>query len=291
LRLGSVQDPGPFSFWHDMTLFDPILEPVGDAVAVTRVRLLVAYDGVPFHGFAENVGVRTVAGVLRAAVERVLGHQIQLSVAGRTDRGVHAWGQVVSFDAATATLDLEHLLRACNKLCRPSIVVREAHIAPPGFDARFSARSRVYRYRLLNTRLRNPMLVSATWHVAETIDLNAMRLAGDALLGEHDFSSFCRKPRPVPGSRAADGVDGVPSLVRRVRRVEWRRLDEGILELEIEANAFCQQMVRAITGTLVDVGTGRLRAGQIGDILAARDRNTAGQVAPPEGLTLWHVRY
>jgi tRNA pseudouridine38-40 synthase len=280
-----------------VTLFDPAPETLGGSIPVTRVRLLVAYDGVPFHGFAENVGVRTVAGVLRAAIERVLGHQVDLSVAGRTDRGVHAWGQVVSFDAATANLDLDHLQRACNKLCRPSIVVREATIAATDFDARFSACSRVYRYRILNTTLRHPLLVGSTWHVPDALELNAMRLGSDALLGEHDFTSFCRKPRPVTSVTRAMAAKGIsvsaesPSLIRRVMRIEWHRQVDGILELEIEANAFCQQMVRALTGTLVDVGIGRLRAGQIRDILAARDRNTAGQVAPPEGLTLWHVHY
>ena len=268
-----------------MTLFDPEPEAVPDDVARLRVALVVAYDGAPFHGVAENVGVRTVAGTLREALERVLGHPISLTVAGRTDRGVHAWGQVVTFDARADRLDPAALQRACNRLCRPSIVVRSVEVKPPTFDARFSATSRVYRYRVLAAPLPNPFLRAVTWHVAEPLDLNAMRLGADALLGEHDFSSFCRRPK------SSNPLDEPASLVRDVRRIEWRARPDDVLEMEIEAGSFCHQMVRSITGTLVDVGAGRLRAGEVRGILAAKDRAAAGRVAPPDGLVLWEVRY
>ncbi len=160
-----------------------------------RVRLLVAYDGTDFHGFAENAGVATVGSTLRAAVERVLGAGVELTVAGRTDAGVHAWGQVVTFDAPADGLDLERLQRSVNGLCKPAIVVRAAEVAPDDFDARFSARWRRYRYSVLNRSVADPFLARTSWLVGDRLDLAVMRLACDPLRGEHDFSSFCRAPR------------------------------------------------------------------------------------------------
>ena len=261
-----------------MTLFEPEL-PDASAVPTVRVRLDIAYDGTGFHGFAENVGVRTVAGTLREALERVLGHRVELTGAGRTDRGVHARGQVVTFDASAERFDPVTIVRSLNKLLGPAIAVRAATIAPEGFDARFSAISRVYRYRVLNTPVHDPLLARTTWHVPAPLDLNAMRIGADALIGEHDFTSFCRKP------------DGEASLRRHVLCTTWRELGEGLLEFEIEAMSFCHQMVRSIVGTLVDMGLGKRKAGEMLAILAARDRNYAGRVAPPQGLVLWQVRY
>ncbi|HEX7094239.1 MAG TPA: tRNA pseudouridine(38-40) synthase TruA [Acidimicrobiales bacterium] len=266
-----------------MTLFEHDV-PDAPSGPTVRVRLDVAYDGSGFHGFAENVGVRTVAGVLRQALERVLGHRVVLTGAGRTDRGVHARGQVVTFDASADRVDAPALARSLNKLLGPSIAIRAASVVPDGFDARFSAIARVYRYRILNTPVHDPLLAGFAWHVPTPLDVNAMRIGADALLGEHDFTSFCR--RPAPG---ADGSE--PSMRRRVHRARWRELGDGLLEFEIEAASFCHQMVRSIVGTLVDMGAGRRKAGDMLAILAARDRAVAGRVAPPHGLVLWQVRY
>lgn len=258
-----------------------------------RVKLTVAYDGAPFHGFAPNPGVPTVAGTLQRTIERVIGHPVELSAAGRTDRGVHAWGQVVSFTAPAEGLDLEALQRSVNKLCGGTIVVRRAERVPLDFDARFSARSRVYRYTVLNRSVPDPFLRATSWWVAPPLDLRVMRLGCDPLIGEHDFSSFCRRPKDraigVAGGEQAEPT-GV-SLVRRVLDARWDDVGDGVLRFEIEATAFCHQMVRAIVGTLVEVGLGRRRAGEVSAILRARDRAAAGQVAPPEGLCLWEVRY
>jgi tRNA pseudouridine38-40 synthase len=265
-----------------MTLFEPELP--GAVAPTVRVRLDVAYDGTPFHGFAENPGVRTVAGSLREAIERVLGHRVELTGAGRTDRGVHARGQVVSFDARADGFDATALARSLNKLLGPHIAVRAAAVVEPTFDARFSATGRVYRYRVLNTHVHDPLLARNAWHVAEPLDLNALRLGADPLVGEHDFSSFCRRP--------AAGPDGAaPTLKRRVRRAGWSREGDDLLVFEIEANAFCHQMVRSVVGTLVDMGLARRKAGEMLGILAATDRHAAGRVAPPHGLILWQVRY
>lgn len=248
-----------------------------------RVRLLVAYDGTGFHGFAEQPGHRTVGGLLREAIEKVVRQRVELTCAGRTDRGVHAWGQVVSLDVPAAT-DLEALHRSLLKLCGPAVVVREVAEAAADFDARFRARSRTYRYTVLNRSVPDPFLARTAWHVPQRLEPRLLTLACDPFLGEHDFSAFCRRPKP-----AADGQP--PSLVRRVLRAGWTDLGEGVLRFEITATAFCHQMVRSVVGTVVAAGHGQLHAGDILGILRSGDRAEAAPIAPPQGLCLWHVDY
>jgi len=248
-----------------------------------RLRALVAYDGGPFHGFAANLGVRTVAGDLTDALQQILGADTTITCAGRTDKGVHGWGQVISFDAPTDHLAPTELRRALNHHCGPAIVVRAIEAAPADFDARFDAIARIYRYRILQAPVADPFRATTHWHVDQPLELAALRAGIEPLLGEHDFSSFCR--RPAPGPRGHERT-----LVRRVMRARWREQGDR-LTFEIEASAFCQQMVRAIVGTLVEVGRGRRRAGDLAGILAGRDRGAAGQLAPPHGLMLWRVRY
>ncbi|MDQ1396935.1 MAG: tRNA pseudouridine38-40 synthase [Acidimicrobiaceae bacterium] len=261
-----------------MTLFEPE-PPAAPEGPLVRVRLLIAYAGGGFRGFAVQAGVRTVAGELAKAMERVVRHRVQITCAGRTDAGVHAWGQVVHVDVRPP-VDLDGLQRACTKMLGPEIVVRSAELAADGFDARRSATERRYRYTILNTPVPNPFLAATTWHVDAPLDLRAMALACDPLYGEHDFSSFCRKP-PAPDA----------SLVRIVRHAGWQDTGEGQLRFEVAASSFCQQMVRALVGTMVDVGLGRKRAGDMAWMLRSRDRSKAGQLAPPHGLCLWEVTY
>ena len=249
-----------------------------------RVRATVAYDGGPFHGFAANEGVRTIAGELDDALSRVVGTTISVTCAGRTDRGVHAFGQVVSFDAPDDT-DLDRVRRSVNRQCGPSVVLRSLERAGDDFDARFTATGRSYRYRVLNRRDPDPFLAATAWHVTDPLDVPAMQSAADHLVGEHDFSSFCRRPKVATDAAA-------PSLVRRIETVGWQGPDdEGLLEFSITASAFCHQMVRSIVGTLVDVGRGRRSVDDVPGMLEARDRQAAGSPAPPHGLVLWSVRY
>jgi tRNA pseudouridine38-40 synthase len=245
--------------------------------------MVVAYDGSGFHGFAAQPGQRTVAGVLTEAIEKVARVPVELTCAGRTDRGVHAWGQVVSLDLP-ASVDLEGLQRSLLKLCGPAIVVREVAKAPPDFDARFSATGRTYRYTVLNRRVPDPFLAATAWHVPDPLDVELLALACDPFLGEHDFGAFCRRPKVAAGEEP-------PSLVRRVRRADWTELGDGVLRFEIEATSFCHQMVRSIVGTIVAAGHSHLRAGDIRAILKAGDRAAAAPIAPPHGLCLWHVSY
>ena len=248
-----------------------------------RVRLVVAYDGSGFHGFAANTGVRTVGGQLGRAAATVLGHPVELTCAGRTDKGVHARGQVVTFDVAADRVDLDRLVRSLNGMCGPEIAVTAAAVVDDDFDARFSATARRYRYQILNRRAPDPFLARYAWHVDDELSRPALDLACDPLIGEHDFAAFCRRPKRRDGEEA--------SLVRRVVQAEWTQRDDGVLQFEIEASAFCHQMVRSIVGTLVDVGRGKLHAGDLMRIMRSGDRNQAGDLAPPQGLTLWTVRY
>jgi tRNA pseudouridine38-40 synthase len=245
-----------------------------------RVRATVAYDGTGYSGFAvQPDGQRTIGGDLTDAISRVLGHPVELTCAGRTDAGVHAWGQVISFDADEQRLDLEALQRSINKQLRPQIAIRSIECAPSDFDARFSATARLYRYTVLNAEAPSPFLATTAWWIDAPLDLKAMRLACDPLIGEHDFSSFCRRPNDDA------------SLTRRVLDARWDECDDGVREFWIEANAFCHQMVRSIVGTLVEVGLGKKRAGDLMGIMRSGDRSNAGQLAPAHGLSLWSVRY
>jgi tRNA pseudouridine38-40 synthase len=260
-----------------------------DVVGPTvTVKLVVAYDGAAFHGFAAQPEIKTVGGTLMRTIERVLRvPEIDITCAGRTDAGVHAWGQVVSFVVPAEALDVcgtTELQQAVNKLCGPDVVVRSVEVVDDAFNARFSARSRLYRYTILNDPVPDPFLHRTTWHVPAPLDVRAMTLACDPFIGEHDFSSFCRRPKPLAGAEPV-------SLSRRVISARWEDTGEGILHLWIEANAFCHQMVRSITGTIVEAGKGKKRPGDIMGIINARDRHAAGDLAPAHGLCLWAVRY
>jgi tRNA pseudouridine38-40 synthase len=253
-----------------------------------RAKLVVAYDGTGFHGFADNAGVRTVVGVLSDALSRVARTPVALTGAGRTDAGVHAWGQVVSGDLPDGT-DLDGVVRRLNKLCGPDIAVRSAGWVNDDFDARFSARWRHYRYDVWNAAAPNPLLVGNAWHVVHPLDLDAMTAASAHVVGEHDFSSFCRRVRVDEGEPERSRVRTV--MQARWSEAPWDVGDGRLLRFEIRANAFCHQMVRSIVGTLVDVGAGKYAPGDLPSMLAAAHRGAAGQVAPPHGLTLWEVGY
>jgi len=241
-------------------------------MAVYRIDL--GYDGSGFHGYARQAGVRTVQGELEQALFRLTG-PVETEVAGRTDKGVHATGQVVSFPAPPG-LDVDRVRRSLNRQLAPEIVaVAEA---PEGFSARFSATGRTYRYLILNREAPDPFLARTSWHYETPLDVAAMSQAAAHLVGEQDFTSFCRKA-------------GERSMVRTVRRATWAGSGDGLLVFEVEAGSFCHQMVRSFVALLVEVGRGRVEAGAVPGIVAARDRHASKGVAPPHGLTLIHVTY
>lgn len=245
--------------------------------------LVVSYDGSPFHGFARQEGLPTVQGSLEDALAVAMRRHVDTVGAGRTDAGVHALGQVVSFEADIADPAPLELLRSLNALCGPAIAVREVTRAVAGFSARHSALSREYRYRIVSGPVPPLFLHRTAWWVKRPLDLVAMRRAATALQGEHDFRSFC-----VAGS--AD----LSTTVRRIERIDIERgceMGEDCLTITVVGRSFVHSMVRIVAGSLVDVGLGHRAESWIGEALSARERAAAGPTAPSHGLTLWRVTY
>jgi tRNA pseudouridine38-40 synthase len=246
---------------------------------VTTYRVDLAYDGAGFHGYARQQSVRTVQGDLEAALEPFTG-PVETFVAGRTDRGVHAAAQVVSFTVADP-IDTAAVTRSLNRRLGPEIAVKRLAEAPEGFHARFSAVGRVYEYLVLDAEAPDPFLARVSWHVTQPLDVAAMDAAAAHLLGEHDFGAFCR--------RAGDST-----LVRLVRAARWVRRPTGGADLAvftIEASSFCHQMVRSIVATCVRIGRGSASPESMAAVLASGDRALTPGPAPPHGLTLVRVDY
>lgn len=238
--------------------------------------MIVAYDGAPFRGFARQPGLDTVQGTVEAALSKIFGSDVPTSAAGRTDAGVHALGQVMSFKTERE-VQPDDLARRLNQMCGPAIAVISAGEAPHGFDARFTAEARTYEYGILTRRVHDPFARHTTWHYPHPLDRDLMAKGAAALLGEHAFDSFGR-------------VEEGRSPVRRVESIDIEQ-DGDLTTIRITANSFLQQMVRSMVGTLVLVGTGKMDPDDVGRILHARDRSQAGPVAPPHGLFLVSVSY
>jgi tRNA pseudouridine38-40 synthase len=236
----------------------------------------VEYDGTDFCGFQFQPQARTVAGELERVLARIFGREIKVTAAGRTDAGVHAAGQVVSFDAG-GNVPLEKLPIALNASLPPDLTVREAASAGETFSARFDALERYYVYAVLNRRTPSAVLRRFVHHEYRALDDGRMRAAARELCGKHDFSSFCGVP-PENGT-----------MVRTLREVEIERRGELVL-FRFAGESFLHRMVRISVGTLLEIGSGR-RSATIGETLAARDRRAAGLTAPPAGLYLAGVRY
>lgn len=241
-----------------------------------RIALLVAYDGTGFRGFARQPQRRTVQGLVEEALSQLVRVPIRTTGAGRTDAGVHAAGQVVSFEAPDGT-EPEWLAHRLNRRLAPEISIRAAAEVPETFDARHSARRRLYEYHLYRSATRDPFIDRFVVWAPGRLDIRAMRRAGRAFVGEHDFSSFCRR--------------GEGSMGRRIRSITIRASAPERLVVRFVADSFCHQMVRSIVGFLLEVGRGRRSAEDAVGAIAARDRSAAGPVAPAKGLVLLEVRY
>jgi len=260
-------------------------EPGGSeaGLAAVRIRLDIGYDGTGFSGWARQPGRRTVQETLEDALARVLSlpQPASLTVAGRTDAGVHARGQVAHADlpadrwAAAGPAAVRRLAR----LLPPDVRVHRAVLAPPGFDARFAALWRRYAYRVCDDpALADPLARHRTlWH-RSLLDLEVMNGAARAFLGEHDFAAFCRR---------REGA----STVRTLLRLDWARTGPAVAEATVVADAFCHNMVRALVGAMLKVGEGSRPPGWPAEVLAARARDPAVPVLPPHGLCLEEVGY
>ncbi len=246
-----------------------------------RIRLDVAYDGTDFRGWAAQPGLRTVEGELSTALTTVLRvPEVRLTCAGRTDAGVHARGQVVHTDLAELPEGPARLCRRLNGLLSKDLRVHRAVEAPEGFDARFSATWRRYAYRVAD----RPELVDPLRrdHVVawprRPLDEAALNAASLALLGEHDFASFCKQ---------REGA----TTIRTLLDLRWEREPAGLLVAHVRADAFCHSMVRSLVGCLLAIGEGRRSVGWASEVLAAERRDPSVAVAPAHGLTLEEVGY
>lgn len=251
--------------------------------APSVTALTVAYDGALFAGFARQPGIETVQGRLEDALRVALRREVVIVGAGRTDAGVHARAQVVSYASAPGDAAPEALRKSVNALVGPGIAVSEVRRAAPGFSARYDAVGREYRYLLVPGTVPPVALHGRAWWTKRTLDLEAMRSGADHLLGEHDFRSFC-----VTGS--AEGKRTVRH-VASLTIAPASELGEGCVEVRIAGRSFLHSMVRIIVGSLVEVGRGRRDPAWVSNALVACDRSAAGQTAPPHGLTFWSVSY
>jgi tRNA pseudouridine38-40 synthase len=240
--------------------------------------LLLEYDGTPFAGWQRQDGAPSVQQALEEAAARISGTATSSVVAGRTDAGVHASGQVAML-ALPERLDARRVRDALNFHLKPApVVVVQAALAPPGWNPRFSAVGRAYCYRILNRRARPALLAGRVWHQPHPLDVAAMQAGARHLLGRHDFTSF----------RAAACQANSP--LRTLDRLEVTR-DGDMIEVEAAARSFLHHQVRNMVGTLVQVGSGRWPADRVATILEARSRAAAGPTAPPDGLFLVCVTY
>lgn len=261
---------------------EPVVLPDGGLGAfpglTARFRLDISYDGTDFSGWAAQPGRRTVAGVLTEALTLVLRAPVVLTVAGRTDAGVHATGQVASADLP-ADVDPAWALRRLARILPPDVRVTAVTPAPPEFDARFAALRRHYRYRIATAPWgAEPLRARDTLAWPHPLDLDAVTAASAALLGEHDFAAFCRR---------REGA----TTVRALERLEWIRGPGGVVEAAVSADAFCHSMVRSLVGALLDVGRGRRAVDWPGGLLGRDVRASDVAVAPAHGLTLVRVDY
>lgn len=246
---------------------------------VQKLKLTIAYDGTDFHGFQIQNGrhVRTVQGVLQATLKRVLGHPVSVVGAGRTDAGVHARQQVVAFEAAAAIPE-ERWVRLLNHRLPRDIVVLSAEKAAASFHPRFDAVRRVYRYAIETAPVPDIFTRRFRTHFTKRLNIPPIKRAAAHLIGTHDFTSFsAAKARVKHRVRTLETIDIVT---------------EGTaIYCYFAGDGFLQHMVRIMTGTLIDVGLGKLSPADMPRILAAKDRSCAGRTMPPEGLTLWEVQY
>lgn len=269
---------------YEESLAEPsAAEGLTESEATLVVKL--GYRGAAFCGFAEQPTQRSVAGDLRRALETVLRREVELTCAGRTDAGVHAQAQYVSLPIYDADLSLsgEKLVRSLTALTDDDISIRQLFRAPQGFSARFDAQARSYRYRICADSARPILGWDHVWWYNGHLDADLMDMAAQALVGEHDFKSFCK----------AISAEGKPThrFVERLSVEEIEEAGEKLIAVDITGNAFLHNMVRTIVGTLVEIGRGRRPVEWIDEVLAAKNRVAAGSCAPAQGLTFVNVRY
>lgn len=247
-----------------------------------RIRMRVAYHGAAFHGWQIQPDVRTVEGVVSEAVATIAGGPRKVWGASRTDAGVHARGQVCCFDYR-GERSIEAFFKGLNHLTPDDVAVLAVDEVPPTFHPRHDARGKIYRYEILDGFPPDPMRRDRCWHVGRRLDADAMHAAAQQLVGRHDFSAL-----RAAGCDASSPVRDLYHVGVRRTRAEWGR---AAVQIDVVGSAFLKYMVRAIAGTLVEVGRGRRDAAWLREGLASRERSALGPTAPPQGLTLVRIFY
>ena len=249
-----------------------------DVQARRNIKLVLEYDGSAYHGWQRQAGHLSIQEVVESRLEVMLGERIGVRASGRTDAGVHARGQVVNF-YTRGRLKSDEILRGLNSLLPDDIAVIEAEVTDESFHARFSALSKVYEYHILNRPVPSALLRKFAWHVRQPLSTGPMEECLEAVRGPRDFSSFMTSGSPVS------------STERNLSRATIERTGPDRLKLVFEANGFLRQMVRNLTGTIVEVGRGKRTPEEFARILADKDRRKAGMTAPAHGLYLISVKY
>jgi tRNA pseudouridine38-40 synthase len=275
-----------------------------------NIRLLIAYDGTDFHGWQRQPNALTVQESLESAIERIVGEKAQVWGSGRTDAGVHALNQVANFKTG-CPIPCANLVKALNNALQPTVRIKDAQEVSAQFHARFGARSKTYRYRILQLPVCSPFIWRFVWHYPYPLDAGHMAEAAKLFEGEHDFTSFAAVDGTAPEEScqgAIGDIDGprpdsrsarqpaAPGIERAMVRSIFtsrilRRPETSMLIYEISGNGFLHHMVRNIVGTLIEVGRGKLEPSGVLRILRARDRTLAGPTAPAQGLCLVRVEY
>lgn len=268
---------GSAGFLHVNQEIAVTVEDLPPGPVAVRVRLDISYDGTDFTGWARQPGLRTVQGVLEESLSKVLRESVQLTVAGRTDAGVHGEGQVAHFDTG-AEVDGPKLVHRLARFLPKDVRVKDVRIVPPEFDARFSAIRRHYAYRLTTAAYgAEPLQARHVVPCRSGVDLEAMREASRKLLGLHDFAAFCKR---------REGA----TTIRELQRFDWEQ-DGDLLTAYVSADAFCWSMVRSLVGGVLAVGEGRRTPDWIAGLLNERERSSSVTVAPAHGLSLIAVDY
>lgn len=243
-----------------------------------NIKLVIEYDGTKYHGWQIQPNAVSIQETIEDRLKKIIQEEIRLIAAGRTDAGVHAIEQVANF-STESRLDINNIQRGLNSMLPPDIAVKEISEAEQDFHARYSAKSKIYRYVILNQRFPSPLYHNFSWFIPFKLDIKEMKKAVQCLIGKHDFSSFkasrCNSNNPI----------------REVYSISLDRDSKGFIIFEIEATAFLKQMVRNIVGTLADVGKGKIGVSEFEEILKAKDRKKAGITAPPQGLFLVKIKY
>jgi len=251
---------------------------LGDSLDNRNIKLILAYDGGCYHGWQRQRNKLTIQGIIEEKIQMMVEEPIKLIASGRTDAGVHAFNQVCNF-FTTSKIGPEAIKKGLNSLLPDDIFVKDAEYVPLEFHARYSVRSKIYEYRILNREDPDVFLRNYLWHIRMPLDKEKMAKCLPFLVGRHDFSCF------------RSSGSGDTNAVRSIMRVELHGPEDGHLRFVIEADGFLRHMVRNIVGTVVEVGLSKISIDRFREIFESKDRRLAGKMAPPQGLYLMEVRY